>query len=127
MTSEFLTQIKDIQSNREQEFQNKEMLEAINSLQKVSKNLNDKMFHLQYYLIITAIHSIVDSLRMSVQITPAMQAPAPAKNPGEMVFSDKAPVPLQNKDPEKKGPVKPGSHDDAIEKLRRKQRLFGRY
>ncbi|MHA1144098.1 MAG: hypothetical protein ACTSRW_05115 [Candidatus Helarchaeota archaeon] len=143
LTEKVINQIQQIQDKKEAELDEKGLKETVQVLQNVSKNLNDKVFDIQYALIIAGIHTIVDVLKGLIQAQPTQQVQPASEE--SIVFSDKAPIPVSASETGKLAPKKPakrkkgrrapgkptqktvGSHEDELEKMRRKKRLFGNY
>lgn len=130
LSQNFITQLREIQDQKIEELKSEEMKKTVAILQKVSTNLNRKMYDLQFSLITAGIHTVLDALKSY-----AMAGPVAGAQP--MVFSDKAPIPVGEPPAESAEPKRPKvvthgqktvtSHEAELEKMRRKQRLFGRY
>ena len=143
----FLTKIKEIQEESEKTYEGSQMADIITRLDKISNKLLDKYWDIQMSFTISNLHSLVDILkgntnvvRVEVPVTqyaqpitsrvqPAapLSAPvpsiAPATTKPEAKPSEK--VDVFAKSPQFKGGRKVKTHEDRMEEMKRRKKLFG--
>ncbi|NHI91814.1 MAG: hypothetical protein EAX96_04875 [Candidatus Lokiarchaeota archaeon] len=135
--------IREIKNENEEIFRSGEIKETIEKLDDVSKKLASKYWDINIILIIHSIHWIVDLLKgkiKNINLPPQLQTAVP------MRISTKQPILISTPSPQKakeerevidskesqdarafaKG-RRPKTHDEQLEEIERRKKLFGRY
>lgn len=136
-----LTQIKEIQEEKGKSTNFGEMESTISRLDELSNKLSEKYWDIQLMLTTSNLHTLVDILKGDTkvinvlvpsqlqpisQLTPSSKptSESPSAQPTSTTASDDE---IFAKSPKFKGGRKVKTHDDRLEEMKRKKKLFGKY
>ncbi|MHA1379379.1 MAG: hypothetical protein ACTSRG_13445 [Candidatus Helarchaeota archaeon] len=136
-----LTKIQEIQDEKGKATKKGEMESILNRLDDLSNKLNEKYWDIQLMLTTSNLHTLIDILKgeskvinvlMPAQATPTPQiitSPKPALVPAptKTAATTEAKEDIFAKSPKFKGGRKVKTHDDRLEEMKRKKKLFGKY
>ncbi len=145
----FLAKIKEIQDESNKTYEGSEMGTILSRLDRISNKIFDKYWDIQMSCTVSNLHVLVDLLKgnpniirvqvpvvQQVQpITPRVQAAAPlsapvpsiAPPPTKPEAQPEGKVDVFAKSPKFKGGRKLKTHEDRMEEMKKKKKLFGRY
>jgi hypothetical protein len=145
----FLTKIKEIQDESKKTYEESDMGTILSRLDRISNKIFDKYWDIQMSCTVSNLHALVDLLKgnpniirvqvpvvQQVQpITPRVQAAAPLSAPVPTVKPASAKPEAEPegkldvfaKSPKFKGGRKVKTHEDRMEEMKRKKKLFGKY
>ncbi|MHA1298374.1 MAG: hypothetical protein ACTSO9_02905 [Candidatus Helarchaeota archaeon] len=130
-----LAKIQEIQDEKSKIENIEEMQSLISKLDSLSEKLSQKYWDIQMMLTVSNLHTLIDILKGNpkvIHIPSAIPSPpspqvVPPPTSSEAATQPQPTATTLSKGPQFKAGRKVKTHDDRLEEMRRKKKLFGKY